>query len=125
VPDDLLHLISYLLDRADPGDRDYLMAAMRRAGTSQQWGVWAAGAPNQPGVTNGWSLETDDNAKHWVTHSVGFAGPDAQYAVVIMFDQPAGATIDTGVRAVSDIIATAFAMKTPAEISVPRVPTGR
>jgi hypothetical protein len=125
LPDDLLHLVSYVLDRADPSDRDYLMAAMRRAGADQHWGVWSAGAPNQPGVTNGWSLETDDKAKHWVTHSVGFAGPDAQYAVVIMFDQPAGATIDTGVRTVSDIIATAFGTKTPADVTVPKATTRR
>jgi hypothetical protein len=125
VPDDLLHLVSYVLDRADAGDRDYLMAATRRAGTSQHWGVWAAGVPSQPGVANGWSLETDDKAKHWVTHSVGFAGLGAEYAVVIMFDQPAGATIDTGVHTVSDIIATAFGAKTPADVTVPSPPTRR
>ncbi|GAA1807990.1 hypothetical protein HC028_21490 [Planosporangium flavigriseum] len=119
APDDLLHLIGFVLDRADPTDRDYLMAAMRRAGTSQRWGAWAAGDPNRPGVTNGWSLETDDQAKHWVTHSVGFAGPGAEYAVVIMFDQPPGATLDTGVHTVSDIIATAFGAKTPADVTVP------
>jgi hypothetical protein len=125
VPDDLLHLVSYVLDRADPADRDYLMGAMRRAGAVQHWGVWSAGDPNQPGVTNGWSLETDDKAKHWITHSAGFAGPDAQYAIVIMFDQPAGATIDTGVRTVSDIIATAFGIKTPTTVTVPKATTGR
>jgi hypothetical protein len=120
VPDDLLRLLNYVLDRADPADRDYLLAATRRAGPSQQWGVWAAGAPNQPGVTNAWSLKTDDKIKHWITHSVGFAGPDAQYAIVIMFDQPAGATIDTGVHTVSDVIATAFGTKTPADVTVPK-----
>jgi hypothetical protein len=119
TPDDLIHLIAFLLDRADPADRDYLMAAMRRAGTIQHWGVWAAGADKQPGVKNGWSLVTDDKARHWVTHSVGFAGPDAQYAVAIMFDQPAGATVATGVHTVSDVIATIFGAKVPADVTVP------
>jgi hypothetical protein len=125
VPDDLLHLVSYVLDHAEPADRDYLVAAMRRTGPSQHWGVWAAGASSQPGVTNGWSLETDDKATHWVTHSLGFAGPDARYAVVIMFDQPAGATIDTGVHTVSDVIATVFDTKPPADVTVPNPTTGR
>jgi hypothetical protein len=125
VPDDLLHLVSYLLDRADAADRDYLMAAMRRTGAVQHWGVWAAGDPNQPGAANGWTLATDDKARHWVTHSVGFAGPDTRYAVVIMFDQPPGATLDTGVHTVSDVIATVFGAKTPADVTVPNPPTGR
>jgi hypothetical protein len=119
TPDDLLHLMTYVLDRSDPADRDYLMAAMRRPGTVQQWGVWAAAADKQPGLANGWSLETDDKVKHWVTHSVGFAGPDAQYVVVVMFDQPAGAKIDTGVHTVSDLVATIFGAKTPAAVTVP------
>jgi hypothetical protein len=122
--DDLLHLMSYVLDRADPADRDYLTAAMRRAGTIQHWGVWAAGSANQPGVKNGWSLETDNKVKHWVTHSIGFAGPDAQYAVVVMFDQPAGGTIGTGVHTVSDLVATVFGTKTPADVTVPPASTG-
>lgn len=122
--DDLIHLMTYVLDRADPADRDYLMAAMRRTSTLQHWGVWAAGADKQPGVKNGWSLETDNKVKHWITHSVGFAGPDAQYAVVIMFDQEAGGTVGTGVRTVSDIIATVFGAKVPANVTVPPTSTG-
>ncbi len=119
TPDDLIHLMTYVFDRADPADRDYLTAAMRRAGRIQHWGVWAAGTDKQPGTKNGWSLRTDDNARHWVTHSVGFAGPDAQYAVVIMFDQPPGATIATGVHTVSDVVATVFGAKVPADVTVP------
>jgi beta-lactamase class A len=122
--DDLIHLMTYVLDRADPADRDYLMAAMRRAGTLQHWGVWAAGPDKQPGVKNGWSLETDDRVKHWITHSVGFAGPDAQYAIVIMFDQPAGGTVNAGVHTVSDVVATVFGAKVPADITVPPASTG-
>jgi hypothetical protein len=123
--EDLIKLMSYVLDRADPADRDYLVAAMRRPGGIQQWGVWAAGGAQQPGVKNGWSIEPDNNAKHWVTHSVGFAGPDAQYAIAIMYDLPAGAKIDTGVHAVSDVVATLFALKTPAPVTVPPAASGR
>jgi hypothetical protein len=119
TPDDLIHLMSFVFDRADPADRDYLTAAMRRAGANQHWGVWAAGGANQPGMKNGWSLETDDNVRHWVTHSVGFAGPDARYTIAIMFDQPAGGTIGAGVHTVSDVIATVFGTTTPADVTVP------
>ncbi|MGC9669364.1 hypothetical protein ACNTMW_22765 [Planosporangium sp. 12N6] len=125
VPDDLLHLLSYVLDRADPADRDYLMAAMRRGGAAQRWGVAAAGEPNRPGLTNGWSLETDDKVKHWVTHSVGFVGVDNRYAVVVMFDQQPGGSLDTGVHTVSDLVATVFGAKTPADVTVPKPPVTR
>jgi hypothetical protein len=124
--EDLVRLVTYVLDRADPADRDYLVAAMRRPGTVQQWGVWAAGGAQQPGVGNGWALEVDGGARHFVTHSVGFAGPDAQYAVAVMYDLPAGAKIDTGVHAVSDVIATLFGAPTPAPVKVPpAAPAGR
>jgi hypothetical protein len=36
-----------------------------------------------------------------------------------MFDQPAGAKVDTGVHTVSDVIATLFGTKVPADVSVP------
>jgi hypothetical protein len=124
TPDDLLHLISYVLDQADPGERDYLMAAMRRVGTVQHWGIWAAGPANQPGVKNAWTQQTDDRVRHWVTHSVGFAGPDARYAIAVMFDEPGGATLATGVHTVSDVIATIFGVATPATVTVPPNATG-
>jgi hypothetical protein len=117
--DDLLRLMSYVLDRADPADRDYLVAAMRRAGDIQHWGVWAAGPDRKPGVKNASSVEVDDRAKHWITHSVGFAGDDGQYAIAIMYDLPAGAKIDDGVHGTSDVVATIFGAKTPADVTVP------
>jgi hypothetical protein len=123
--EDLVRLMSYVLDRAEPTERDYLVSAMRRAGNIQHWGVWAAGAGQQPGVKNGWSIEPDGNARHWVTHSVGFAGPDAQYAIAIMYDLAPGAKIDTGVHAVSDVVATLFGAPRPAPVTVPPASTGR
>jgi hypothetical protein len=119
TPDDLIHLMSYVLDRADPGDRDYFVSELRRPGAAQHWGIWAAGPSNLPGNTNGWALETDDNVKHWVTHSVGFAGPDSRYAIAIMYDQAPGGTVTTGVHTVSDIVATIFGAPTPAKITEP------
>ena len=124
TPDDLVHLMSFVLDRADPADRDYLTAAMRRAGAIQHWGVWAAGTPNQPGMKNGWSMETDDKAKHWVTHSVGFAGPEEQYEIAIMYDQDPGGTVDVGVHTVSDVVATVFGAPVPATVTVPPAASG-
>jgi hypothetical protein len=124
TPDDLIHLMSFVFDRADPADRDYLVSAMRRAGAVQHWGVWAAGDANQPGVKNGWALETDDKAKHWVTHSLGFAGPDQQYEIAVMFDQSPGGTLDLGVHTVSDVVATVFGTPTPAAVTVPAATTG-
>lgn len=124
--DDMLRMVSYVLDRADPADRDYLMAAMRRAGDTQHWGVWAAGADQKPGVKNAWTLAPDEKTKHWITHSVGFAGEDAQYAIAVTFDLPAGAKIDDGVHGTSDLVATIFGTKTPAEVTVPpATPTAR
>lgn len=125
TPPDLIHLMSFILDQANPVDRDYLVAEMRRVTDLQHWGVWAAGAAGNPGVKNGWALETDGGVKHWVTHSMGFVGPDQQYEVAIMYDQGPGGTIDAGVHMVSNIVATAFGAKTPADVTVPPAISGQ
>jgi hypothetical protein len=122
--EDLLRLMSYILDRLDPADRDYLLTAMRHVGRIQQWGVWSAGAGLRPGTKNGWSIEPDPGGKHWVTNAVGFAGPDQRYAVAVMYQLPPGPGIGTGVHAVSDLIATAFGAPTPALVTVPDPSTG-
>jgi hypothetical protein len=41
-----------------------------------------------------------------------------------MFDQQAGGTIGAGVHTVSDIIATVFGARVPANITVPPASTG-
>jgi len=124
TPEDLLRLMSYALDKLNPADRDYLVGAMRGVGEIQQWGVWAAGPAQQPGTKDGWSIESDAGTDHWCTSTVGFAGPDARYAVAAMYHVPPGGTIDDGVHAVSDLVATIFGAPTPARVTVPDPQTG-
>ena len=122
--EDLHRLMSYVLDRLDPADRDYLVNAMRRVGRIQQWGVWSAGPAQRPGTKDGWSIEPDPGGRHWVTNAVGFAGPAERYVVSVMYHLPPNATIDAGVHAVSDLIATVFGAPVPAPVTVPDPSTG-
>jgi hypothetical protein len=122
--EDLMHLMSYVLDRLDPADRASVVDGMRHVGPIQRWGVWAAGAAQQPGTKDGWSIEPDTGGKHWVTNTVGFAGPDERYAVAVMYQLPAGPGIDVGVHLVSDLVATVFGAPTPAPVTVPDPSTG-
>jgi hypothetical protein len=123
--EDLMRLMSYVLDTLDAPDRGYLVDAMRRVGTIQRWGVYAAGPAQRPGTKNGWSIEPDTGGEHWVTNAVGFAGPDERYAVAVMYQLPPGPGIEVGVHAVSDLVATVFGAPTPAPVTVPDPSTGR
>lgn len=122
--EDLMHLIKYVIGTLDSADRAYLVNAMRHVGSIQRWGVWAAGASLSPGAKDGWSIESDDGAKHWVTNSVGFAGDGQRYLVALMYQLPPGKQIGDGVHAVSDVVATVFGAKTPAKVTVPDPSTG-
>jgi hypothetical protein len=122
---DLRRLMAYVLGRLDPADRDHVVTAMRTVGAVQRWGVWAAGPARRPGTKNGWSVELDGGRRHWCTSSVGFAGPDARYVVAVMDDLRPGSSIDDGVHAVSDVVATVFGAPTPAPVTVPDPSTGR
>jgi hypothetical protein len=114
--DDLAALMRYVLTSPD---RDYLVAALRGVAPNQRWGVWGAGRAQQPGNKDGWSFESDPYGKHWVTDSVGFAGPAQRYTVAIMYQVgPAGSLAD-GVHAVSDVAALLFGAPVPARITVP------
>jgi hypothetical protein len=121
--DDLAALLGEVFTRTDPADRAYLVAAMRGVAPNQRWGVWAAGAAQHPGNKDGWSDETDDYGKHWVTNTVGFAGPGERYLVAVMYQlDPAGSLAD-GVHTVSDVVALLFGQPVPASVSMP-VPDG-
>ena len=122
--EDLMRLVSYVLDRLDPEDRAYVVNGMRHVGPIQQWGVWAAGPAQQPGTKDGWSIEPDTGGRHWVTNAVGFAGPDERYAVAVMYQLPPGPGIDAGVHLVSDLVATVFGAATPARVTIPDPSTG-
>ena len=116
---DLAALGRYVLDRAEPADRAYLVAALRGVADNQQWGVWAAGARQRPGNKDGWSQEKDSYGRHWVTDTVGFAGPDERYVVAIMYQVPPAGSLADGVHAVSDVAALLFDAPTPADVTVP------
>jgi hypothetical protein len=122
---DLRRLMTYVLTKLDAADRDHVVTAMRQVGAIQRWGVWAAGAAQRPGTKNGWSVESDAGRQHWCTSSVGFAGPGERFVVAVMDDLPPGASIDAGVRAVSDVVATVFGANVPAAVTVPEQSTGR
>jgi hypothetical protein len=114
--DDLAALMDHVL--AGP-DRDYLVGAMRGVAPNQRWGVWGAGAAEAPGNKDGWSFESDSYGKHWVTDTVGFAGPDERYAVAIMYQVDPSGSLAGGVHAVSDVAALLFGRPVPAPITVP------
>ncbi len=117
---DLAALMSYILERLDAEDRAYLVHAMRTVGAIQKWGVWSAGASLRPGVKDGWSQEQDAGRTHWITATVGFAGPDERYVVAAMYHQlPGGDTIEHGVRMLSDLVATVFGAPVPAPVVIP------
>jgi Beta-lactamase enzyme family len=120
---DLANLMAYVLDRLDPADRASIVDRMRTVGGPQQWGVWGAGAPLQPGVKDGWDYIADSGSDphRWVTSTVGFVGPGERYLVAAMYDQPAGdlESIDIGVHVLTDLVATVFGAPVPAPVVVP------
>ena len=117
--DDLAALMRHVLTSTDPADRAFLVGAMRGVAGNQQWGVWAAGAAERPGDKDGWSFESDQYGKHWVTDSVGFAGPDERYAVAVMYQVPPAGSLADGVHAVSDVGALLFGAAVPAPVTGP------
>ncbi|NJC70568.1 tat pathway signal sequence [Planosporangium thailandense] len=118
--EDLDHLMSYVLgDHLHADDRAYLVETLRGVADNQHWGVWAAGPTLRPGNKDGWALKPDSGGEHWVTHTVGFAGPTERCVVVVMYSQPPGGTLSAGVHAVSDVVALLFGGQTPAKVSVP------
>jgi hypothetical protein len=118
--DDLDHLMTYVLGgNLHADDRAYLVNALRGVADNQHWGVWAAGPQLRPGNKDGWALKPDPGGEHWVTHTAGFAGPAERYVVVVMYSLPPGGSLDDGVHAVSDAVATLFGAPTPAKVSIP------
>ncbi len=112
--DDLAALMAHVLDGPD---RAYLVGALRGVAPNQRWGVWAAG--QQPGNKDGWSFESDSYGRHWVTDTVGFAGPGERYTVAIMYQVDPAGSLAGGVHAVSDVAALLFGRPVPAPVTVP------
>jgi hypothetical protein len=117
--DDLAALLTFVFAQADFADRAYLVGALRGVAPNQQWGVWAAGAAQQPGNKDGWSYEADAYGKHWVTNTAGFAGPDERYLIAVMYQVDPRGTLADGVHAVSDVVALLFGLPVPARVTVP------
>jgi hypothetical protein len=117
--DDLAALTHYVFTQVNPTDRAYLVDALRGVAPNQQWGVWAAGSEQRPGNKDGWSYESDPYGKHWVTNTVGFAGPDERYLIAEMYQVDPRGTLPGGVHTVSDVVALLFGVPVPARITVP------
>jgi hypothetical protein len=117
--DDLAALMHYVFTQVNPTDRTYLVDALRAVAPNQQWGVWAAGSDQRPGNKDGWSFESDSYGKHWVTNTVGFAGPDERYLVAVMYQVDPHGTLPGGVHTISDVVALLFGKPIPARITVP------
>jgi hypothetical protein len=119
---DLVNLMTYVLDRANPSLRRFIVDRMRAVGPPQQWGVWGAGPDLGPGVKDGWSVEENEHGvPHWITATVGFVGPNERYVVAAMYEQPAGGdTIENGVHVLTDLVATVFGAPVPAPAEIPQ-----
>ena len=80
TPRDLARLVDYVLTRAAPTDRAYLIGEMRGVAPDQQWGIKSLPANLAPGNKNGWSDEQGGS----VMNSIGFAGDNQRFVVAIM-----------------------------------------
>jgi hypothetical protein len=117
--DDLAALMNYVVTQVNPADQAYLVGALRGVAPNQQWGVWAAGHAERPGNKGGWSYEADHYGEHWVTNTVGFAGPGERYLIAVMYQVDPRGTLADGVHTVSDVVALLFGVPVPARVTVP------
>jgi hypothetical protein len=86
TPQDLDHLMNYVLTKTPPSIRDYLVYRLQHVSAlDQQWGVWGAGPHNHPGNKDGWEHDPSPDGI-WITNTVGFAGPGQQYTLAIMYN---------------------------------------
>lgn len=117
--EDLASLMAYVLKQTAAEDRAYLVSQLRAVNSAQHWGVMAAGTAMNPGNKDGWAQKPDKDGTHWVTHTVGFAGPGERYAVAVTYRMLPAGTLQQGVQAVSDVVATVFGATVPAAVTGP------
>lgn len=87
TPQDLDHLMNYVLTKAPASIRGYLVNRLQHVSAiDQQWGVWGAGPQNHPGNKDGWEQDPGPTYGIWITNTVGFAGPGQQYSLAIMYN---------------------------------------
>jgi hypothetical protein len=103
-PEDLDHLMNYVLGRLAGGDRSYLVGQLRHVARIQQWGVWGAGPGGHPGNKDGW----EDDHGTWIINTVGFTGPSSRYTLAIMDEQPAPSSFRLGANTLTQISARLF-----------------
>jgi hypothetical protein len=80
TPEDLDHLVGYLLTQVPASTRNYIVDQLMHVDPDQQWGVWGAGPAALPGNKDGWSLEDTG----WVMNTVGWVGPGQRYTLAVM-----------------------------------------
>lgn len=97
--DDFDALMNYVLTGLTPANAAAVVAEMQRVDSSQQWGVWGAGAAMSPGNKNGWSQEQGG----WVVNSVGFAGPGQRYTLAVMNGLGGAGGYDDGVETTTEL----------------------
>jgi hypothetical protein len=103
-PSALDRLMNYVLDSIPAGARLYITRQMQSVAPIQQWGVWGAGAQNQPGTKDGW----ENDSGTWITDTVGFAGPGARYTLAIMYDTAGSTGFHYGATTLSQISSLLF-----------------
>ncbi|CAA9269588.1 MAG: hypothetical protein AVDCRST_MAG41-2790, partial [uncultured Corynebacteriales bacterium] len=102
TPEDLERLVTYVLERTHPADRDLLVGLLRAVVPEQRWGVLGAVAGARPGGKNGWV----PGPAGWSVATVGFLGPAERYTVAVMTAGPAGTDFLAGVRTVTGTVTT-------------------
>ena len=102
TPEDLVRLVSYVLERVHPADRATLVGLLRGVVPEQRWGVFGVVGTSRPGGKNGW-LPTPAG---WAVSTAGFVGPGERYAVAVMTTGPPDFV--SGVETVTGTVTTLF-----------------
>ena len=102
--EDESRVINYVLNRLPAPLRDYLVYQLRHVAPVQHFGVWGAGAANQPGNKDGWSVEKPG----WIIDSTGFAGPGERYTLAMMNSLEGEGGYRAGTETVTQVAAILF-----------------
>jgi hypothetical protein len=102
--EDLDRVVNYVLEKLPVSLRDYIVGEMRNVGAVQHFGVWGAGAQNEPGNKDGWSTEKPG----WIIDSAGFAGPGARYTLTMMNSLNGQGGYPEGTNTVTQVAALLF-----------------
>ncbi len=101
---ELDRVVNYLLNDLPATLRDYIVGEMRNVAAVQHFGVWGAGAQNEPGNKDGWSTEKPG----WIIDSAGFAGPAARYTLRMMNSLNGQGGYHEGTETITQVAALLF-----------------